>query len=337
MPPRRTGAVAQLGERCNRTAEVRGSTPLGSTSGPQDFPMTRIRADLLLLACAAIWGFAFLFQKSAMAHIGPLTFVAARGLLAALVLLPLALLAQRNAKAAPGKPIVFIGIVAGMAFVVASFLQQSGLKTASVTNTAFLTALYVVATPFISFAFTRQAVSLPIWTAVGLSFAGTWLLGGGTLGGLGLGDWLVAASAFFWALHLVIASAAAPLNRPVLFSVIQFAVVGVTALIAALVAESITLEGLRAAAPDILYVGVLSTALTFTILTMALRATSPAEAAILVMTETLFAAFGAWLFLNERLTPLSAAGCAAILAAAMIVQLQQARNNKEERGVRDGS
>jgi drug/metabolite transporter (DMT)-like permease len=288
--------------------------------------MTRLRADLLLLACAAIWGFAFLFQKSAMSHIGPLTFVAARGILAALVLIPLAIFEHRNSKIAISKPFLLTGVLAGSAFVVASFLQQAGLKTASVTNTAFLTALYVVATPFISYAFTRKVISPLIWGAVALSFAGTWLLGGGTLGGLGVGDWLVAACAFFWALHLVIAGFAAPMGRSVLFSVIQFAVVGVTALIAALVFETIALETLRAAAPDILYVGVLSTALTFTILTMTLRATSPTEAAILVMTETLFAAFGAWLILNEKLTLTSWLGCAAILAAALIVQLQQARS-----------
>ena len=292
--------------------------------------MTRIRADLLLLACAAIWGFAFLFQKSAMSHIGPLTFVAARGLLAAAVLAPLAILEHRNSKIAVSKPFVITGIFAGCAFVIGSFLQQAGLKTASVTNTAFLTALYVVATPFISYAFTRHIISPLIWSAVGLSYAGTWLLGGGTLGGLGVGDWLVAACAFFWALHLVIAGFAAPMGRSVLFSVIQFLVVGITALIGALLFETITLETLRAAAPDILYVGVLSTALTFTILTFALRATSPTEAAIIVMTETLFAAFGAWLILNEKLTLVSWTGAGAILLAAIIVQLQQVRSKSRK-------
>ncbi len=292
--------------------------------------MTRIRADLLLLACAAIWGFAFLFQKSAMAHIGPLTFVAARGLLAALVLAPLALLEHRRSKFPVSKPLIVTGIAAGSAFVVASFLQQTGLITASVTNTAFLTALYVVVTPFISFVLTRSAISVMIWFAVGLSFAGTWLLGGGTLTSFGAGDWFVAASAVFWALHLVIASLAAPMGRSVLFSVIQFLVVGVSALVAALLFETITLAGLRAAAIDILYVGVLSTAMTFTILTLALRATSPSEAAIIVMTETLFAAFGAWLVFNERLTFVGAIGAAAILAAAIVVQLQLVRRRYAE-------
>jgi drug/metabolite transporter (DMT)-like permease len=293
--------------------------------------MTRLRADLLLLACAAIWGFAFLFQKSAMSHIGPLTFVAARGLLAAAVLAPLAMLEHRHSKIEVSSSFVIIGICAGAAFTIGSYLQQSGLKTASVTNTAFLTALYVVITPFISFAFTRSTIAPLIWLAVGLSFVGTWLLGGGTLASFGIGDWLVAASAAFWALHLVIAGVGAPMGRSVLFSVIQFVVVGFGALAAALIFETITLAGLSAAAIDILYVGVLSTATTFTILTIALRATSPSEAAILVMTETLFAAFGAWLVFNERLTFVGACGAAAILAAAILVQLQQVRKTSEGR------
>jgi drug/metabolite transporter (DMT)-like permease len=290
--------------------------------------MTRLRADLLLIVCAAIWGFAFLFQKSAMTHIGPLTFVAARGLLAALVLAPLALIESRRTAEPLGMPLVRIGFFAGLAFVVASFLQQSGLKTASVTNTAFLTALYVIATPFISFAISGRSIGLIVWLAASLSFVGTWLLGGGTFTSFGPGDWLVASSALFWALHLVIASMAAPMGRAILFSAMQFLVVGVIALIGALLFETITLAGLRAAAPDILYVGILSSALTFTVLTIALRATQPSEAAILVMTETLFAAFGAWLVLNEQLSLLGACGAAAILAASILIRLPHRRSGR---------
>ncbi len=106
----------------------------------------------------------------------------------------------------------------------------------------------------------------------------------------------------------MIAGVAAPMGRSVLFSVVQFSVVAASALTGAILFETIALDSLRAAAPSILYVGVLSTAMSFTILTFALRATSPSEAAIIVMTETLFAAFGAWLVFNERLTFVGALG-----------------------------
>ncbi|MBX3520062.1 MAG: DMT family transporter [Xanthobacteraceae bacterium] len=285
--------------------------------------MTRIRADLLLFACAAIWGFAFLFQKSAMDHIGPFTFVGSRALLATLVLAPFAFLEHRRSTVPVTGAYLRTGIFAGLAFVTGAVLQQAGLVTASVTNTAFLTALYVVATPFISFALTGKPVAPLIWFAVGLSFVGTWLLGGGTLTTFGVGDILVALSACFWALHMVIAGVAAPMGRSVLFSVVQFSVVSVTALAGAALFETVTTDSLRAALSNILYVGVLSTAMSFTILTFALRATSPSEAAIIIMTETLFAAFGAWLFFHEGLSLVGACGAAAILSAAAIVQLQQ--------------
>lgn len=288
--------------------------------------MTRLRADLLLFACAAIWGFAFLFQKSAMDHIGPFTFVGTRALLATLVLAPLAYIEHRRSTVRVGGAYLATGLFAGLAFVTGAVLQQAGLITASVTNTAFLTALYVVVTPFISFALLRKSIAPLIWLAVALSFIGTWLLGGGTLTSFGFGDLLVALSAGFWALHMVIAGIAAPMGRSVLFSVLQFSVVSAAALTGAALFETITLDSLRAAAPSILYVGVLSTAMSFTILTFALRATSPSEAAIIIMTETLFAAFGAWLVFNEGLTFVGALGAAAILSAALLVQLQQVRN-----------
>jgi len=287
--------------------------------------MRRIHADLLLLACAAIWGFAFLFQKTAMVHIGPMLFVAARGFVAALVLAPLAIVEHRRAGTpVPGSIPVMSGLAGGV-FLAGAIVQQTGIQTASVMNTGFLTALYVVATPFVAFALMRRPIATPVWLAVGLSFAGTWLLGGGTLGGLGAGDWLVALSSVFWATHVVVLGLAAPLGRPVLLSALQFLVVGTVAFIAALLFEPVSLAGLRAAATEIAFVGVLSSALTFTILAVALRATTPAEASIIVASETVFAAFGAWLVLGERLSPISALGAGLILAAVLTVQLGAAR------------
>src|SRR5258708_33271217 len=110
--------------------------------------MRRVRADLILLACAAVWGFACRFQKSATAHVGPLLFVAARALVAALALAPLAWLERRAATTPIPPGFVRRAAVVGAVFAVAAGVQQAGIVTASVLNTWFLTALYVVATPF---------------------------------------------------------------------------------------------------------------------------------------------------------------------------------------------
>ncbi len=286
--------------------------------------MRRLNADLILLAAAAIWGFAFLFQKSAMAHVGPLAFIAARGALAALALAPLAWREHRRADAPIPKGLLSIACSGGLFFFVAAWLQQAGLRTATVTNTGFLTALYVVITPFIAWGWNGRRPNPAVWPAVSLSALGTWLLGGGGLSALSHGDLLVALSAAFWAAHVVITGRASQYGRPLGFTAIQFAWVAMLAGLAALPLEVVTIAGLRAAAVDIAYVGLLSSALTFTLLTLALRHTPPSEAAVIASLETIFAAAAAYLVLGERLSVLGWAGAVLILLAILFVQLAAA-------------
>ena len=158
------------------------------------------------------------------------------------------------------------------------------------------------------------------WAAVALAFVGTWLLGGGTIGGFSTGDWLVAISAIFWASHMLIVAHSARYVRPIGFTAAQFVVVGLLAGTGALMAEPISLAGLTAALPEILYVGVLSSAVTFTLLAVAMRYTPAAEATILVSTETVFAALCAAILLGEMLAPIGWAGAALMFGATLMVQ-----------------
>ena len=282
---------------------------------------TRLNADIALLFAAAVWGLAFVFQKSAMAHIGPLTFIAARGAIAALALAPLALREHRRATSSGNPGFWTIAVSGGIAFFIAAWLQQAGLQTATVTNTGFLTALYVVITPFIAWGWSGKIPSPIVWPAVALSAIGTWLLGGGTLSAFSQGDQLVALSALFWAIHVVVTGRASPFGRPIAFTAVQFTVVSLLATAGSILLETTTLDGLRGATVDIAYVGLLSSALTFTILTVALQHTPPSEAAIIVSMETVFAAFAAYLLLSERLGPLGWAGAALILLATLLLQV----------------
>ena len=287
--------------------------------------MRRMHADLLLLMMAAIWGLAFVFQKTAMTDIGPLTFIAARCALATAALAPFAWYESRRASA----PLIggvgsFTRIISmsGLMFFLGAYFQQAGLITASVSNTGFLTALYVVFVPLIAWGWHRIAPSPIIWPAAALSVAGTWLLsGGGALSGLSHGDMLVALSAVFWAAHVVTTGIGARAGRPVLFTCLQFMVVGVLGLFGSILLETTTLAALQRAAPSIVYVGLLSSALAFTILTMALRHAPPAEASILVSTEVLFAALAGAVLLGERLTPAGYAGAGMIMLAALAIQI----------------
>jgi drug/metabolite transporter (DMT)-like permease len=283
--------------------------------------MSRLQADIALLFAAAVWGLAFVFQKSAMDHIGPLAFIAARGTIAALTLAPLAL---HEAWRVPptGKPGFWsIAVCGGAFFFIAAWLQQAGLRTATVTNTGFLTALYVVITPFVAWGWTGKVPNLIVWPAAMLSAGGTWLLGGGTLSAFSTGDGLVALSALFWATHVVVTGRASMFRRPIGFTAVQFATVALLGVAGASLLETTTSVGLTGAAIDIAYVGLLSSALTFTILTVALQHTPPSEAAVIVSMETVFAAVAAYVLLGERLPPLAWAGAGCILCATLLLQL----------------
>lgn len=283
--------------------------------------MTRLQANALLITIAAIWGLAFVFQKTAMTHIGPATFLAARSIVAAMVLLPLAWHENARLASRPTAGFWLISLFGGCTFFVGGLLQQIGLITATVTNTGFLTGLYVVVTPFLVWLVLRRPPGPVIWAGVALAFIGTWFLGGGTLGGFGYGDWLVMISSFFWATHILVVSQSGRHARPIGFTALQFCVVAILATATALTFEKVEWATLAAAAPEIAYVGLLSSALTFTMLAVAMRYSPPVEATILVSTETLFAAICGVLLLGEHLAWIGWLGAAMMFAATLIVQV----------------
>ncbi len=282
--------------------------------------MRRAHADLLLVLAAVVWGVAFVFQKTAMDHIGPLLFVAARATVAALALAPLAIREGRNSTDQFPAGLLTIAALGGGIFFLGAIMQQVGIITASVTNTGFLTALYVVITPFLVWLVMHRTPAWVVWPAVAMSFVGVWLLGGGTIGSFARGDLLVAISAFFWAAHVVVVAQATRYARPVTFSAIQFAVVALLGWSGAILFEPISFSALASAWREIAYVGLLSSALTFTLLAIALKHTPPTEAAIIVSSETLFAALAAYVVLGERLSLVGWCGAGLILAAVLLVQ-----------------
>lgn len=292
--------------------------------------MSRLQANLLLLACAAVWGFAFVFQKRAMEHIGPFTFICLRSVLACAALALPAWMewrrAERPTTASLPRRFMLLSGLAGVAFFGGAGFQQAGLVTASATNAGFLTALYVILTPFLAWLMLRQQPGARIWMAAGLAFAGTWLLGGGSLAAFARGEVLVTLSALLWALHVILVSLAATRGLAVMFTLAQFAVVALLGAVAAVgFGEIIDPDAMRRVLVDIAYVGLLSSALTFTLLTLAMRATRPAEAAVIMSTESLFAALGGVCFLGDRLPAIAWLGGAAIFAATLIVHLPQRR------------
>jgi len=288
--------------------------------------LTRLQANAVLIVIAAIWGLAFVFQKTAMDHIGPFTFLALRAFIAAIILAPIAYLHENAGRAdRPSVGFWTIACAGGLSFFIGGILQQIGLVTATVTNTGFLTGLYVVITPLLMWLVLARPPSTLIWIAGVMAFVGTWMLGGGTVGGFSMGDWLVVASSFFWATHMLVIEHSGRHARPIGFTAVQFAIVALLSGVIALAHEPITWAALIGAAPEILYVGVLSSALTFTLLAMAMRYTPAAEATIIVSTETVFAAIAGVILLSESLQWIGWLGAALMFLATLTVQLTPAR------------
>lgn len=287
--------------------------------------LSRPKANLILLFVALIWGSAFVAQNLGMKAIGPFAFTGLRFLLGALVVLPLAQreyrrLAQRGQSFNRREWLGCIGL-GGLLFFGAAF-QQIGIVSTTVTNAGFFTALYVPLVPLIGWLLFRHLPHWSVWPASAGCIVGTFMLGGGELSALNTGDYWVLASTVFWAAHvLFVGRVAAEKGAPITVAITQFVVCGVLSLCWAALAEPVSLAQVQAAGWSIIYAGVLSVGVAFTLQVVAQRHTHAADAAIILSAETLFAALAGALFLAESLSALQLGGCLLILAGILAVQL----------------
>lgn len=285
--------------------------------------MSRMRADLLLLIVALIWGTAFIAQKAANDSMPPISFVTARFALSWAVIAPLAYYEfRRSDRSALTRQDVALTAFLGLCLFVGSNLQQIGLLTTTATNAGFLTALYVVLVPFTLWAMTGVPPRLAIVGASLMSICGAWLLTAkGELQHLTSGDVLMLISDVIWAVWLSLVPVFLHrANRPFFLAFAQFGIVTALGVIAALRFETVTSDGIVAAMPSIFYAGVLSGGVAYTLQIMAQRHTPAAEAALVMSLESVFAAVAGVFLLSERLTPLALLGCALILLGVIVVE-----------------
>ncbi len=287
--------------------------------------MSRLSANLLLLTAGAIWGMGFVAQQTAMESVGPLTFIALRFLIATLVVLPFALHESMRPKEPlpPLKAIHFVQFSAiGLSLCVGMIAQQIALQTITVTNSGFLTGLYVVFTPFLAVLLYRQWPNVVVWPACFVALAGIYLLSGGSFSDLQTGDLQTVFSALCWALQVVlIARFVGQSNRPLALSTVQFFVTFVITAIGAFLFESWSMEGVRGAAIEILYAGIFATGVAFSLQVIGQRYTSASQAAIFLSSEALFAALFGAVVLHERVGLIGLVGCGLIFTAMMLVEL----------------
>ncbi|SHM28651.1 DMT family transporter [Roseibium suaedae] len=285
--------------------------------------MNRLTANSLLLLAAALWGSAFVAQSTAMEDVGPFYFTGIRFLIAALVLAPFAWrerTARRNDRLTQGHLARF-GLI-GAVFFLGIVIQQIGMMTTTVTNTAFLTSLYVVLVPVIGFALFRDIPHPVIWPAAFAALTGIWLLGGASLDTLNWGDGAVLVCAVFWALHVaLLGHVGLTSGRPLALAFSQFLIAGLAGVLCGLATEEISFAQIQAAGFELFYTSVVSGCLAFTLQAVAQRWTRAADAAILLASEALFGAMFGAILLGERLGGLGLVGCALILLAIVSVQL----------------
>lgn len=284
--------------------------------------MTRVQANLVLLLTAAIWGAAFVSQNLAMEHMGPLWFVSIRFLIGFFVVLPFAIRESRKA-ATPLTPKSWVAfVVIGIMLAGGAITQQIGMLTTTVTNASFLTGLYVLVVPVLSVVFLRKKPHWIIWPAALMAIAGIYYLSGGELSKLTVGDfWMMACALCFGLQVLLVGVFVSDSNRPLTLSAVQFLVTGIGTLIAAVPTEAVSLDGIWSAGLSILYAGVFSSGIAYTLQVVGQRWTTAPQAAIFLSSESLFGALFGALLLGERITGMGYAGCALIFLAMILVEI----------------
>lgn len=275
----------------------------------------RIKADIVLLIVAAVWGGGFVAQRFGSQHVGFFVFGAARYIVGALVMLPFVRRMSIPRKWLPWT--IFTGAV----LFAASALQQAGIATTTAGNAAFITGLYVVIVPILMAVITRKPAPGITWIAAVIAVIGTLFLSTGGKLALASGDLLELIGAFMWACHLILISKLSPKINVIQFSLVQYVVAGCLSLIAGLVFELPTFGGLSQAWLAVAYAGIISTAIGFTGQVWGQQHAPAADAALILSMEAVFAALSGYLFLSERFTPIQTLGCILIFGAVLLAQL----------------
>lgn len=303
----------------------------------------KFRNCLLLLTAAIIWGMAFVSQQAGMDFMGPLTFNGSRNIIGSVILIPVILIIRGRIPKAERKPLPFKttiigGLACGAALTIASTLQQYGLTMTTVGKGGFITTLYIILTPILGIFIGRKAPKA-VWFCAVLAVAGMFLLcvNGESLS-ISAGDLLVLGSALVFAVHILVIDHFSPLTDGVILSCIQFAVCGVVSTIGAFIFEQPSWEQLVSGAIPVLYAGVLSCGVGYTLQIVGQKGVDPTAAALILSLESVVATISGFVaykigFLrtDQSMSPRQIIGCAIVFAAVILVQLPWERISRKLR------
>ena len=286
--------------------------------------MNQFQANLILLITALIWGFGFVAQRMGMDHLGPYAFNVCRFLVGALSLLPLLFFLRKNGIDSTGFNRSFwkFSIFAGFALFGGATLQQVGIQYTTVGKAGFITGLYVVIVPILGLCL-RQKIGR--WTVIGciLAVLGLYFLSIKQDFSMGWGETLVLLGAFFWAVHVQVIGAANKRNlNPIKLALVQYLVCAALNLLLSLLFETFLFEQVILASGAILYAGIVSVGIAFTLQVIAQKKVDPSRAAIILNLEAVFAVLAGWLFFTELLTIKEWLGCSLMFLGMILSQMK---------------
>lgn len=289
-----------------------------------------LKNSLLLLLTATIWGVAFVAQSVGMDYVGGFTFNMARSLIGSAVLLPVIWFMGRNsskkAEEAQGsssrKDLLWGGLACGILMCLASNFQQFGIKYTTVGKAGFITACYIVLVPILGL-FLKKKCSPFIWLAVAMSVAGLYLLCITDGFSIGKGDILVLICAVLFSFHILVIDYYSPKVDGVKLSCIQFLVCGILSGIPALIFEKPEMCAVLTAWQPILYAGVMSCGVAYTLQIIGQKNMNPTVASLILSLESCISVLAGWVILGQQLSAREIAGCVIMFVAIILAQLPQ--------------
>lgn len=294
--------------------------------------LKKMKGSIMILAAAVIWGSAFVAQSEGAEHIGTFTYNSARSFAGGIFLLILILLISfakgknRTGEVKDIRKSLKGGTVCGVFLFAGSAFQQAGIAQTSAGKAGFITALYIILVPAAGIFFGRR-VSLRIWICAAAALAGFYLLCIKKDMSIGKGDLLVLVCALFFTGHIIAVDHFAAGNTDgILMSCVQFFTAGIISVPFMFIMESPDVSSICAAAVPILYAGILSSGVAYTLQIAGQKHTPPAAATLIMSLESVFAALSGWLILNEKMTVKELSGCIVVFAAVIISQLPEKEN-----------
>ena len=297
--------------------------------------VNRIRQNVLPLLAAFIWGTAFVAQSMAAGHVGPFTFNAARSVIAFFFLLGLCVIRriwQSKAGMTPAstpKALMIGGICCGTALAVASNLQQKGIETTTSGKAGFITALYIVLVP-IAGLFLKRRVGIKVWAGVALAMAGLYCLCITEGFSIAVGDFYLLGCAVCFTVQIMCIDHFAQKVDGVELSCAQFFVVSIISTVGMFLTETPTMEAVSTCLWPILYVGVFSSGVAYTLQILAQKDSNPTVVTLLLSLESVFATIAGAVILHDKMSAREYLGCALMLFAVVLAQLPEKAQTKEE-------